>query len=795
MDAVGIAFISIPLTSPRRNLHISLDPLSPFIYLQNTGIEKQAPSSTFLVSTRDFLMTDVFASLAEGSAVPLYWKHLLPKDARSDGTVMLYDQDFQPLEDVPFLHWRTEEENAVFNNLTPRYDPETGSYQVYYISYLGADGVRRVELLNNVPAFALLEVEEYDQLTPRRRYYSLEDRGTHYLVTCLFDYKSHSPTPRELSYIVTGQAYGELLQPLNMDATLPWMPRIGKVDFYWMGRDNYLRRYYLSDFDYQSFSPYNPYRFVSQIPGAVLSPRLIKTPHGHLKVDPDESFHVECIVVKPDGTVRYALTTDSQKVLYVNPAGETTGIRYRTDGFASFSLREGFIQLSLDIDVSDQVFLTYNYAEQAYDYPWLNLNPRFNPDILEQEGVIYLVPSRIFTRLTNLYSDAGNEALANLGDLVEQAFGQGNLLSTFSEIEEYFWYTADILILDAAESSLDAEAIEAALTIGKLVLVNGSQYTVLKNALGITTDDLVLTSGNLSHTYSRYRLGLLVNASLAADGLADSYQGLSDSNKQSLLSLWRQLAGLTEDVIAKDPAPEQSLFHLLLDSQGIIIESNHPDLPLVGKTWDQFLSWFSTDIKNCNQFLVLGHLQVTTGGVQPYQIKTVDCRQRGGGYKVSDRFPLLAAAYPEVNWCLDQARVDGHPFAGAAAVLIELPYTILKEYGGFLSRKEVQSKVKKHLGAGVYPVIRYYGSRDPRILTCESTATTITLTWEDTGGPYTVYWGNSPDSFPYRQVVNNTSFTITDLNPGFFYTVLVTPVMDNSRMLSQEPLTVSLPSA
>jgi hypothetical protein len=62
----------------------------------------------------------------------------------------------------------------------------------------------------------------------------------------------------------------------------------------------------------------------------------------------------------------------------------------------------------------------------------------------------------------------------------------------------------------------------------------------------------------------------------------------------------------------------------------------------------------------------------------------------------------------------------------------------------------------------------------------------ISLEWEDIGGPYTVYWGLNPATLNNKAIVNENSYTILGLSIGLKYTVLVTPIIDNSRMLNQQ---------
>ena len=814
-EATVIAFTSVPPLTASKNLRINADLTNPFASLPEQGVDQIVDSSTFVVNSRKLLITDVFVNDANGKAVPLFYRHDLPLTAKANSAVNLYDQDFNLLTDLPVLHWRTAQENSFYNNLTSTYNAETGAYQAYYISYLDSTGIRQVELLNNQLSFQELLVENYAEFTPEKRYYSIEERSNHLVLTCLFDYKTYSPTPQGLACRIPRQAYGEVQPPGRLDNTLPWTPKVINLDIYYTGQDYLSRRYFIPEFNLQKFAPYLPYKYNAQAPGIVLAKTVIKVPDNNLHVDPDNGFHLEVIVSRSDGVIRYALTTDPAKDLYSDPQGNLTGIRYRTDGFASYDLSGGLIQLKFPMELTDQIILNYYYQDKDYDYSLINLNPRFTSAIIDQEAVLYLAPpASDFSPAVNIYCTDTEENAAGLQAMLATAFPDAPS-RIFTELSPDFWESAMILVVDAPEASLDVKIIQRALNAGRLIYTNPSQYATLKTALGVA-DTGILTVREISISYIHYQSGYLIQGSPlispAVDRLGASWIALNGQSwfveqgwfvepwfqSLDLMNWGFDLADMYTQIFSsartayQSPLAEKTLYHVLLGQDNIIKESNHPTFSLVGLNFEQFLESYTTAGINSNQALVLGHIKVIGGGTQIQQIETVDCRLRGGGFKTPDHPSTFLSAYPETNWCFDQGRWDGQPYPGSAAVLIELPYTLLSDYGGSLSHQEILTKIKKHLALGAYPVVRYYGSLDPRLTSFTVKADSIDLTWEDVGGPYTVYWGLGPDSLINKAIVSTNSYTITNLKSGFHYSVLVTPIRDNSRMLSQKLLTFTI---
>ena len=109
----------------------------------------------------------------------------------------------------------------------------------------------------------------------------------------------------------------------------------------------------------------------------------------------------------------------------------------------------------------------------------------------------------------------------------------------------------------------------------------------------------------------------------------------------------------------------------------------------------------------------------------------VDSRTRGGGVLQSMSDSLRKELEPESDYYLDIGYYDGEPYQENGVIIIRLDNSLLKEFGGRFTQGDIEAKVKRWLGFGVYPIIEYvdsYSKRDmPQYnLTVEDSYTNVT---------------------------------------------------------------------
>jgi hypothetical protein len=88
----------------------------------------------------------------------------------------------------------------------------------------------------------------------------------------------------------------------------------------------------------------------------------------------------------------------------------------------------------------------------------------------------------------------------------------------------------------------------------------------------------------------------------------------------------------------------------------------------------------------------------------------IDTRTRGGGVLEEMKDSLRKQLEPESDFYLDIGCYDGTPYQENAVIIVRLDNSILKEYGGRFTQTDIEEKVKKWLGAGIYPIIEYVDS-------------------------------------------------------------------------------------
>lgn len=92
----------------------------------------------------------------------------------------------------------------------------------------------------------------------------------------------------------------------------------------------------------------------------------------------------------------------------------------------------------------------------------------------------------------------------------------------------------------------------------------------------------------------------------------------------------------------------------------------------------------------------------------------IDSRTRGGGVIESMKDSLRRELEPESDYYLDIGYYDGEPYQENGVIIIRLDNSLLKEFGGRFTQGDIETKVKRWLGFGVYPIIEYVDSYSKR---------------------------------------------------------------------------------
>lgn len=212
---------------------------------------------------------------------------------------------------------------------------------------------------------------------------------------------------------------------------------------------------------------------------------------------------------------------------------------------------------------------------------------------------------------------------------------------------------------------------------------------------------------------------------------------------------------------------DQAIHHLLVSHDGVILEcsqtagATYPSLQLLDddvynpgtvigmKYWSEidqntFTRLYTVGFDNTNAYLVLAEVSFADRSLVENQ-EYVDVRQRGEALDPDER----AAAYAS-NYRLLQSRYgygeDGQEIPENGVMILDVPITVLEEYGGDLQDQQVQQAVRRHMPSAGYGVVRY--TYPQSVLQAESFTPGIvdlTWTWEGPGLQYVLDYSNNPE--------------------------------------------------
>jgi hypothetical protein len=85
----------------------------------------------------------------------------------------------------------------------------------------------------------------------------------------------------------------------------------------------------------------------------------------------------------------------------------------------------------------------------------------------------------------------------------------------------------------------------------------------------------------------------------------------------------------------------------------------------------------------------------------------VDSRTRGGGALTSISEGLRHDLEPESDFYLDIGYYDGKPYQENGVIIVKLDRKLLKDFGGRFTYSDIETRVHRWLGYGVFPIIEY----------------------------------------------------------------------------------------
>ena len=426
-------------------------------------------TSGFNIETEQFLVTDIFTETAGNQPqLPLFYQHVLDINLSSLESVVeiqVLDEDFQP---VNLADIRIDLENkTVYNNLINSFDPISGLFELYYVTFLVRNTLsgahkRFTQLINNQPIFREADFNDLDELgniIPGRKVYILqEDIGATFSVVL----------PVSSTYGIRRLVEQRLrvLPPPASTVNDPWFVSVQNSKFISAVETTpgatSIFKYRIAEFTAQNFFPFFPYKLANETSQRV-SKRIIKTIRNKIVQNPEEGIFVDVIVYDENENAKFALTSDPNKlsgptldpnVFYANvllgdPTTAGVQLNDKDNPVAGSSLDSlnGFIVLpaGFEIEENDIIRTAYFYEEERYEISFFNLNPLNRVDLIKQRLVVFVRPEPLGGTLTQtlfylLVNEDGKVIDSNYNiDGVEGTLTDGSEVQQLIS-EEKLWY-------------------------------------------------------------------------------------------------------------------------------------------------------------------------------------------------------------------------------------------------------------------------------------------------------------------------------------------------------------------
>ena len=201
---------------------------------------------------------------------------------------------------------------------------------------------------------------------------------------------------------------------------------------------------------------------------------------------------------------------------------------------------------------------------------------------------------------------------------------------------------------------------------------------------------------------------------------------------------------------------EKSIYYLQVDDSGLIVYCSqkggdgNTDLATTIENILYYDKGVSNFIENyttagvdsqATHYLLLGEVSIVDS-YRSGDLSVLDIRLRGGGLREDYDVDANVGDHPEIKWFEDIGFWDGQPHSANSVLLVKLPYSLLKDYGGNFEADEIEAIVSKHIALGTHAAIRYYGNV-AEITSFVPGDSTIDVAWDSIGAGFTydVYVG------------------------------------------------------
>jgi len=331
-----------------------------------------------------------------GRIKPLFYKHELPNDTVEASLEEVSSGNKSKIESG--FSWDIEN-NLIYTNYKNFFDPDTGSYRLFFVVSSNSEGETTHELLSPIQATKeatwediLLTGSTAGSLTEEYPVYSREKNADGYTF-----YLNQNATwyarPLESSTI-------KALKPSGRDPDNAWNIAFTNGDFTTLTNGR-TRRYYVPEYDTQPFAPYKPYIYAPYRKMLYVNSNILFFTRKNTAVSIPDNRHITIYGYDDNGILKVAYSTDAalegkrafkREEADVAVVANAKNIFYEGDKIISVDNTEGFVLLSTSLDPEYTYYASFFYEAKSLEYTSLNLNPISNKEVLEHMYVFYMHP-------------------------------------------------------------------------------------------------------------------------------------------------------------------------------------------------------------------------------------------------------------------------------------------------------------------------------------------------------------------------------------------------------------------
>lgn len=401
-SCVGISYLGFPELN-QRNIGLANygPPINSDIYCNTLIPIKVAYNGlarTFQTKIIDFLLTDVYNSTSKYGELPLFYGYqIIDRDGvavNNFSNLRILDKDMKDVDadlwQQQVITYNGQTSTYIYHALLPSFDIDTDTLNIYYITYKIPNGDTIFSILGSNKVFQ----KYYPGLLVQKTYTLQTQADKTYKITI----SGPLGTKYYFQPLVTGQIKGILPPWVNNNSF--WKLRFTAGGFT-ATKNSITHRYLVPEFYSQSFYQNRKSEKICQIPiinnmnqCVMVANNAIQSPYYPLIVNKQQMLYTTIIVLNGDG-IPYAGYTNDPTKLYWNTVDNQYRITLgQLDAISDFSwdLATGFIRLPISLNSTDIVLIEGFYYEQYLNYEDLELNPIFNPTIINKQICFYVRP-------------------------------------------------------------------------------------------------------------------------------------------------------------------------------------------------------------------------------------------------------------------------------------------------------------------------------------------------------------------------------------------------------------------